>query len=118
MRHVNEQTRMGRNLNKEADRAASTCWSFAANGTSTVAFWVTDCSGAPLGNSALAVASGGGSGPFAAQSLGFNFGAPNFWYLNAPNGAVIVNANLYGQSFGQTTFSTVAGQTTYVTITP
>jgi hypothetical protein len=87
-------------------------------GTSPIAFLVTDCNGTPLGNSFLTVSSGVGNGPYAAQNLGFNFGAPNFWILNAPNGSQTVYADLFGHLFGQTTFDTVDGQTTYVTITP
>ena len=84
-------------------------------GTSPIAFWVTDCKGTPLGDSRLAVGPGL---PFTAQSIGFNFGGPNFWVLNEPNGSVTVTAIDNGQSFGQTTILTVEGETTFVTITP
>ena len=86
------------------------------NGTSPIAFRVTDCLGTPLGNSTLAIF---GGIPLPAQSLGFNLvGTPNFWVLNEPNGLVTVSAVDHGQTFGQTNFVTTDGQTTYVTITP
>ncbi len=90
------------------------------SGTSPIAFNVTDCIGTPLGDSVVTIGPSpiAGGGPFTAQSLGFNYGAPNFWALNEPNGNVTVYAVDHGLTFGQTSFVTVDGQTTYVTITP
>ncbi len=90
------------------------------SGTSPIAFWVTDCHGTPLGDSFLEFSPSptGNGGPRSESNIGFNYGGPNFWALNEPNGAVTVYAVESGQIFGQTTFATVDGETMFVTITP
>lgn len=91
----------------------------AAPGTSPVAFNVVDCNGTPLGDSVLNFDTlAAGALLRSAQPLDFNFGAPNFWLLDEPNGLISVHAVDHGLIFDQTTFETVEGQTTYVTITP
>jgi hypothetical protein len=89
-------------------------------GASPVAFRVADCAGTPLGDAVVTInpVPIGIGGPFTAQGLGFNLGAPNFWALNEPTGSVTVSATDHGITFGQTTFTITGGQTVYVTITP
>jgi len=89
-------------------------------GASPVAFRVVDCAGTPLGDAVLTInpVPVGIGGPFTAQSLGFNLGAPNFWALNEPVGSVRLVATDHGITFGQTRFTITGGQTVYVTITP
>jgi hypothetical protein len=84
-------------------------------GTSPIAVWVTDCKGTPIGDFLIATAPGVA---LPAQRIGFNFGGPNFWVLDAPNGGNTVYVVDHSRTFGQTTFTTVDGETTFVTITP
>ncbi len=93
----------------------------------TVAFSVADCAGTPLVDSPNAgvfvgitqAGSGVGSGPYdILTQFGLPPGLPSYWYFNVPPGQTTSFVNAEGAQFGQTSFTVIAGQSTYVTVTP
>jgi hypothetical protein len=78
---------------------------------------VTDCSGLPINEGTIV----GDSSSFSLSSLDvFPIGVPSFWVFNQPGG--LTNASFMTRdgsiTFGQTTFTVLSGQMTYVSIAP
>jgi hypothetical protein len=86
---------------------------------SPIALRITDCGGTPLRVDILNLNPEPGTNPYLpSQNLNFNFGGPNYWIVNEPNGQVTVSANYKGITLAPATLYTADGFTTYVTITP
>jgi hypothetical protein len=94
----------------------------ADSGAGTVAVSVADCAGTPLNDAFVFIdqnGSGPASGPYSLANLGIpSSGLPNSWFFNVPPGQTTSSANYHGTSLGQTSFTVLAGQSTYVIVTP